>query len=180
MLWSTKIIMGALYVDITSQLFEKSMLIRYYQLKGLTKNLDGLLILSHVCLASLEWTEWGCVCDCSRSASWAVSPGCLGIWGADSTHSACTDSQTSSDSFLVSICFPASQLVSCLPDLQLFTSGRHLCEEALMLASASSDSEFCCAVLLPARLAHRPSAGRDRDRWELGRWEERCSHFLLC
>ena len=92
MLWSTKIIMGAFYVDITSQLFEKSMLIRYYQLRGLTKNLDGLSTPSHVCLASSEWTEWGCVCDCRRSSPWAVSPGCLGIWGADSTHSACTDS----------------------------------------------------------------------------------------
>ena len=85
MLWSTKIIMGAFYVDITSQLFEKSMLVRYYQLRGLTKNLDGLSTPSHVCLAASEWTEWGCVCDCRRRSSWAVSPGCLGIWGADST-----------------------------------------------------------------------------------------------
>lgn len=150
--------------------------LRYYQLRRLIKKLDSLLIPSHICSAWLEWTERRCVCHCGQERLLrAVSPGCVGGWGADSARAACTDPCTSSDSFLVSIRFPASQLVSCLADLQLFTSGRHLCEEALMLASATSDSEFChCAVFLLALLAHRPSARKEHDLWVLGRWEKLC------
>ena len=67
MLWSTKIIMGAFYVDITSQLFEKSVLIRYYQLRGLTKNLDGLSTPSHVCLVRQNGQS-GDVCETAVGA----------------------------------------------------------------------------------------------------------------
>lgn len=55
----------------------------------------------------------------------------------------------------------------------------------LWLASVWRDldaglSDFGFWILLLCLLAQRPSAGKEHDLWVLGRWEERCSHFLLC